>query len=94
MVCGNCGATIAEKAIVCYRCGTATAIPTPPPRPLPPVTRPWLMVFVLLAIACVLGWFAAAEPAGTVRQVVLAVVGLVALLWGGHLAWHGRRQRP
>ena len=24
MVCRNCGTTIADKAIVCYRCGTAT----------------------------------------------------------------------
>jgi hypothetical protein len=24
MNCRNCGATIADKAIVCYRCGTAT----------------------------------------------------------------------
>ena len=27
MTCTKCGATIAEKAIVCYRCGTPTAIP-------------------------------------------------------------------
>jgi hypothetical protein len=94
MVCGNCGATIAEKAIVCYRCGTATAIPAPPARTVPPATRPWLMIGVLLAVAAVLGWFASAEPAGTVRQIVFGLVGLAALLWGGHLAWHGRRQRP
>ena len=25
MICRNCGTEIAEKAIVCYRCGTATA---------------------------------------------------------------------
>ncbi len=24
MQCRNCGATIAEKALICYRCGTAT----------------------------------------------------------------------
>ncbi len=94
MVCGNCGAAIAEKAIVCYRCGAATAIPAPPTRTVPPATRPWLMIGVLLAVAAVLGWFASAEPAGTVRQIVFGLVGLAALLWGGHLAWHGRRQRP
>jgi hypothetical protein len=27
MTCGSCGATIAEKAIVCYRCGAPTASP-------------------------------------------------------------------
>jgi uncharacterized paraquat-inducible protein A len=25
MICRNCGIEIADKAIVCYRCGTATA---------------------------------------------------------------------
>jgi hypothetical protein len=28
MVCNACGATIAEKAIVCYRCGAPTAAPS------------------------------------------------------------------
>ena len=93
MVCGTCGATIADKAIVCYRCGTATAIPTPPPKPVPPVTRPWLLIAILIVIAAVLGWLASAEPAWPGRRSIFALVGLVALLWGGHLAWHGRRAR-
>jgi hypothetical protein len=91
MVCGTCGATIAEKAIVCYRCGTATAIPVPPPRPVPPVTRPWPVIVILAVITVVVGWFAAAEPMGSVRQIVFALLGLVALLWGAYLAWYGRR---
>ena len=35
MNCRKCGATIADKAIVCYRCGTATTeakFKAPPPR--------------------------------------------------------------
>ena len=93
MVCGTCGATIAEKAIVCYRCGAATAIPVPPPRKLPPVHRPWLLVTVLLIVAVVFGWLASTEPPGTARQIVYAVVGLAAMLWSGDLAWRGRRRR-
>ena len=27
MTCNSCGATIADKAIVCYRCGAPTAVP-------------------------------------------------------------------
>jgi hypothetical protein len=92
MVCGTCGATIAAKAIVCYRCGTATAIPVPAQKPVPAVTRPWLWIAVLVAIAAVLGWLASTEPPGTARQIIFAIVGLVALLWSGHLAWHGRRR--
>jgi hypothetical protein len=30
--CPSCSAEIADKAIVCYRCGTPTAIPAPPAR--------------------------------------------------------------
>ena len=29
MVCRQCGTEIAAKAIICYKCGTATAVPTP-----------------------------------------------------------------
>lgn len=89
MVCGNCGATVADKAIVCYRCGTPTALPAPPPRKTPEVSRPWLLIVVLFALAGVMGWLAALEPSGDVRQILLAVVGLAAVAWGGHLAWHG-----
>lgn len=30
MTCGSCGATIADKAIVCYRCGAPTTAPAAP----------------------------------------------------------------
>ena len=52
MICRSCGATIADKAIVCYRCGTPTAIPAAPVRPA--TTRaqtPWTFVaLVLMAV--------------------------------------------
>ena len=31
MVCRQCGTEIADKAIICYKCGTATAIPAARP---------------------------------------------------------------
>jgi len=31
MICRNCGTEIADKAIVCYRCGTATTDPVRKP---------------------------------------------------------------
>lgn len=91
MVCGTCRATIAEKAIVCYRCGAATAIPAPPPRNLPPARTPWWLVIALLAVAAVLGWLASNEPPGTIRQVIYGIVGFALLLWSGRLVW--RRPR-
>jgi small basic protein len=93
MVCGTCGSTIADKAIVCYRCGAATAIPAAPQKSLPPVTRPWVIIAVMAALAAAFGYVAAAEETGTARQIGFGLVGLVTLLWAGHLAWHGRRGR-
>jgi hypothetical protein len=34
MQCRNCGTEIADKAIVCYRCGTATTDPVRKPVPI------------------------------------------------------------
>jgi hypothetical protein len=55
MQCRNCGTEIADKAIVCYRCGTATtdpvrkAVPVKPRRsPLVPAVA--IVVLVLLAL--------------------------------------------
>jgi hypothetical protein len=91
MVCGTCGATIAAKAIVCYRCGAATAIPAAAPKtPLRPAPRPWLVIIVLVIIAGVLGWLASAEPAGSVRYWVLVAVGIAAAAFGGYLAFRRR----
>lgn len=35
MVCNHCGAEIAEKALICYRCGNATTEARRHPAPLP-----------------------------------------------------------
>jgi hypothetical protein len=59
MLCRNCGIEIADKAIVCYRCGTATADPVRKPaeiRRRRPGVVP-IVVLILLALAAVfLGW--------------------------------------
>jgi hypothetical protein len=55
MQCRNCGTEIAEKALICYRCGTATVdakyqpYEAPPPRARLP-----LVVLVLVVLALVL----------------------------------------
>jgi zinc-ribbon domain len=53
MICRNCGTEIADKAIVCYRCGTGTADPVRKPaevraRGVPVVP---LILAILLALA-------------------------------------------
>jgi len=49
MICQTCGTEIAEKAIVCYRCGTATAAPRRRPPASPAGGRRLAMRLSLLA---------------------------------------------
>jgi hypothetical protein len=54
MQCRSCGTEIADKAIVCYRCGHATTDPVR--RPVPVVRRRNPLVFlVLVAALAILG---------------------------------------
>ena len=62
MICRSCGTQIADKAIVCYRCGSATTDPVRQPAPglskweAEPARRPhrlipWLIILVVLLLA-------------------------------------------
>ena len=63
MICKHCGTEIADKALICYRCGQ----PTAEPRVKPPAEQsifvkrrrsklPWLLALLLL-VALLLLWF-------------------------------------
>lgn len=61
MQCRRCGTEIAEKAIICYKCGTATAVPDV--RPSGGAGAPgrravpwWLWVLIAAAIAAAVWW--------------------------------------
>ena len=58
MQCRNCGAEIADKALICYRCGTATTEaryqPAPIGRPRSSSTMLRTIVLVLAILAAVL----------------------------------------
>ena len=54
MQCRSCGTEIADKAIVCYRCGHATTDPVRRPAPVAPRRSP-LVVFVVVAALAILG---------------------------------------
>jgi hypothetical protein len=81
MLCQNCGTEIADKAIVCFRCGQATAAPLR--KPAPPPSR-WrsvaaLLALVLLALAALfLGRAGTIDVPMEVRYGVMAIA--VALL--------------
>jgi hypothetical protein len=86
MQCRNCGTEIADKAIICYRCGTGTTEPIRSPvlpkrrstagPPLAAAVVPFLIALVLLVMAQSSGHAQAmTEGAGA-----SAVVGVVLLI--------------
>jgi ribosomal protein L40E len=59
VICRSCGTEIADKAIVCYRCGTGTTDPVRRPAKVRPRRSPVLViaVFVIaLLLALYLAW--------------------------------------
>ena len=84
MTCRSCGATIAEKAIVCYRCGTPTALPAElsarATARRPPIRPPWLVLPLIAAIIALAVWLIPrAEPGGSIRWILWAAVAAVVL---------------
>jgi hypothetical protein len=57
MICRNCGTEIADKAIVCYRCGTATSDPVRKPVVVRQRRRSSLFSFVALVLLVLLGLY-------------------------------------
>ena len=58
MICRNCGTEIADKAIVCYRCGTSTTEPVRKPAEIRPKRGrllPFIGLVVLMLAALFLG---------------------------------------
>ena len=59
MTCRSCGATIADKAIVCYRCGTPTAVAVPAPAARARRRVPgWVIAVAVLALTGAVIWLA------------------------------------
>jgi hypothetical protein len=88
MICRNCGTEIADKALICYRCGTATSEPRIPPPATsrrsgrPPRSRgPALLAFVVLVVAAlVMGRVVTGELPSELGYA-LAAVGTLAIVW-------------
>ena len=85
MVCRHCGTEIADKALICFRCGAATTDPrvTPPPRggrPAPSRGPVALALVVLVVSALVMGQVVTDQVPREVGYV-LAVLGVVAIGW-------------
>ena len=81
--CSNCGTEIADKAIVCFRCGQATIAAVR--KPAPPPSR-WRAIFSLISLVCLalaalfLGQAGTFDgrPVGFARSVIALAVVVIA----------------
>jgi MYXO-CTERM domain-containing protein len=85
MKCRSCGTEIADKAIICYRCGAGTTDPIRKPVAIPPARSPWPSIVIgiapiLIAIYLLMSSGQSAHPRATeVAGGALAVLGIVLL---------------
>ena len=83
MICKQCGTEIADKALICYRCGTATS----EPRTRPAMARrrrsamPALLALIALAIAALFMGQAASGEAPRYIGYIVAVLAALAIVW-------------
>jgi hypothetical protein len=81
MICRNCGIEIADKALICYRCGTATTeAKYRPPVASSSTRRPSLVAAVLALVAVIALAFGLVSTDGPLRTTafVAAALALVA----------------
>jgi hypothetical protein len=87
MVCRSCGTEIAEKALICFKCGAATSEPLRKPAPLTQPSRgttlPLLALLVLVMAALFLGQTSTGQLPPEVSYGIagLAAVVLVWRIW-------------
>jgi hypothetical protein len=84
MQCRNCGTEIADKALICFRCGTATAEPRVPAPGLKVRPSPALLVLglVLLVLGAALITLGTRSPVPPPAAYALAAAGAAAVgMW-------------
>lgn len=93
MTCRQCGTEIADKALICYRCGTATAEIAPPaaraarPRGNQLLAVVTLVVLILAALFMGQASELRVPPAASYATAAVAALVLVWRVWS-------RRRRP
>ena len=85
MRCRQCGTEIADTALICSRCGTATteARVTPPARQTPPPAVFGRVLLAVMAVALVVAGVGQAEASELARDAGagVAVVAAAAFAW-------------
>jgi membrane protein YdbS with pleckstrin-like domain len=83
MICRTCGTEIAEKALICYKCGNATTDPlVQPPSARSRRSRAGLIVTfaALVLLAAVAAVLARSSPSGTPPAVTWAVAAIAIVI--------------
>ena len=83
MVCRSCGTEIADKALVCYRCGTATTEPSvkPPSGARPRSSTSLVASIIALVLIGVFALYVARTPmAGNSRSLSWAIVAFAVVI--------------
>ena len=86
MRCRKCGTEIADKALICYRCGTATTEPAFKPPPLQRRSSPVALLTSVLAVALLvllalyMGRTAAGETPRIVSWIAVGIAVVVVAL--------------
>ena len=93
MTCRNCGTEIADKALICFRCGTATTAPRIPPPPPPPARGPIPVVIAVLIIIVAAVLALPELPPGEARMAGWGVVAVITALTVWRLRPTPRRTR-
>lgn len=83
MICQTCGTEIADKALICYRCGTATTAPRVTPPGERPGRGPWPVVVALLALVALSVLLLPTLEPGTPRLAGwgFVIVATVLIVW-------------
>lgn len=84
MKCRSCGTDIADKALICFKCGAATSDPVRQPYVAPKksvfaLLLPWLLV---IAGGLIIYWFASANAAAGTDIAYPVYVGIAVVFVG------------
>jgi peptidoglycan/LPS O-acetylase OafA/YrhL len=93
MQCRNCGADIADKALICYKCGTATTEAKYQPAAMPsrPSRSGLIATVIALAVLVVAALYVERVPAAGPQQWVTYVAVGAAVVIIGIRAYARRR---
>jgi uncharacterized membrane protein YvbJ len=83
MPCRNCGAQIADKALICYKCGTATTEARYQPAPLPSGRSRSGLVPTVIALAVLIAaafYLERVSNAATSQWVTYVAVGAAVII--------------